>query len=96
MSDSHNSKEGLEGSLRELILGIDTTYRIDGRTTEGFIVPNFYLDRLVKAIDQYTEHCLETYRKSGEEAMFKYREYVLGLEEQYWKTKLLQAQKGEG
>lgn len=41
--------------LIQKILAIDTTYRwaVDDKVTEEFLLPKFYLDRLVKFIDQY-------------------------------------------
>jgi hypothetical protein len=44
MSDISNSE------LRKRILAIDTTYRIDQNTTKEFLLPEFYLDRLVDFI----------------------------------------------
>lgn len=41
-----------EETLREKILTIDTTFDLGDRKTEVFLVPNFYVDRLVEFITE--------------------------------------------
>jgi hypothetical protein len=41
--------------LKEKIAQIDTTYNLGDKMTTEFLIPNFYMDRLVDFITTYTE-----------------------------------------
>lgn len=38
--------------IRDVILSVDTVYDWGGGKTEGFLPPNFYIDRLTQALTQ--------------------------------------------
>ena len=45
----------MRDELKEKIAQIDTTYNLGDKMTTEFLIPNYYMDRLVDFITTYTE-----------------------------------------